>query len=79
MPQMPLPSSPEEAHSPGDMTSKQTMRTARGRDAGLDNESVNHNTSRTSGFQSARPITARMKFHFFSFQIHGTTGYTGHT
>lgn len=29
--------------------------------------------------QSARPLTgtARMKFHFFSFQIHGTTGYMG--
>ena len=28
---------------------------------------------------SARPLTGttRMKFHFFSFQIHGTTGYRG--
>lgn len=43
-------------------------------------------TARYGGFnpavplQSARPLssTARMKFHFFSFQIHGTTGYAGH-
>jgi len=30
--------------------------------------------------QSARPAlwTARKKFHFFSFQIHGTTGYNPH-
>jgi len=44
--------------------------------------SAAHNTSRTSnlsGMASARPLTARMRFHFFSFQIHGTTGYLGHT
>jgi len=41
-------------------------------------------SSRHAGYympqQSARPLTgtARMKFHFFSFQIHGTTGYMGH-
>ena len=28
------------------------------------------------GLVSSRPLTgtARMKFHFFSFQLHGTTG-----
>ena len=51
-----------------------TMRSARGAGGSVDD----HNTSRTSGFGTARPLTARMKFHFFSFQIHGTTGFTGH-
>ena len=34
-----------------------------------------------NGAQSARPLTgnAKMKFHFFSFQIHGTTGFMGHS
>ena len=35
--------------------------------------------SQREALKSARPLTgtARMKFHFFSFQIHGTTGYKG--
>lgn len=41
-------------------------------------------TASSRGYQgmalTQRPLTgtARMKFHFFSFQIHGTTGYMGH-
>ena len=47
--------------------------------------SMTHNTSRVSamsglgGLASARPISTRMKYHFFSFQVHGTTGYQGHS
>ena len=41
-----------------------------------------HQTSRVSDTSrvpmSARPLSARMKFHFFSFQIYGTTGVSGH-
>ena len=63
-------------------TTRGTARAARSDEDGFAGA---HNTSRVSsasggglGMASARPLTARMKFHFFSFQIHGTTGFMGH-
>ena len=56
--------------------SSAAKRTARGYDD--DNPHTTSRLSAAGSIASARPLSARMKFHFFSFQIYGTTGFTGH-
>ena len=68
---------------PEDYEPPPTGRSKAGSTAGADGETGGSATGRgpLPGSITSRYLSgnARMKFHFFSFQIYGTTGFMGHS